>query len=135
MEQRFSTERDTFPPLCIATSYDLKHYGKIWSTDTQPNVHVLARVTLLARQSLEIIESTLLSSSLAFIKPAKIFKAPTQGYDYLIQLKPDNVNNTLAFEFGSSFVDFTKPNFHMPLAASNFLSKAVQKLRVSWNFY
>lgn len=131
MEQRFSTERDTFPPLCIVTSYDQKHYGNIWSSNEQPNVHVLARVTLLARQCLEMIESSLLSTSLSFIKAVKLFKAPTQGYDLVIQLNPENVSNTLAFDFGSPFVQFTKPNWHMPLAGSNFLSKAVDKLRVS----
>ncbi|KNC25568.1 hypothetical protein FF38_12937 [Lucilia cuprina] len=133
LEQRFSTERNTFPPLCIVTSYDQKHYGKIWSTEQQPNVHVLARVTLLARQTLEIIESTLLSSCLTLIKPAKVFKAPTQGYDFVIQLKPDQVTNSLNLDFGSSFVEFTKPNWHMPLAGSNFVAKAVQKLREAYS--
>ncbi|XP_065363227.1 nucleolar protein 6 [Calliphora vicina] len=133
LEQHFATERDTFPPLCLATSYDQKHYGKIWSSEQQPNVHVLARVTLLARQSLEIIESTLLSSSLTFIRPVKIFKPPTQGYDFVIQLSPDKVTNTLSFEFGSSFVEFTKPNWHMPLAGSNFLQNAVNKLREAYS--
>lgn len=129
LEQRFSTERDTFPPLCIATSYDLKHYGKIWTSEQQPNIHVLARVTILARQCLEIIESTLLSSNLRFIKPSTIFKAPTQGYDLIIQLKPEAVPNTLAFEFGSLFVGFTKPNWHMPMAGCNYIKYAVEKLR------
>ncbi|KAM7363177.1 nucleolar protein 6 Mat89Ba [Cochliomyia hominivorax] len=133
LEQKFSTERETFPPLCIVTSYDQKHYGKIWSNEGQPNVHVLAKVTLLARQSLEIIETTLLSNTLTFIKPARIFRAPTQGYDLIIQLCPDNVSNTLAFEFGSPFMDFTKPNWHMPLAASNFLANVVDKLREAYS--
>lgn len=131
LEQRFSTERETFPSLCVVTSYDQKHYGKIWSSEQQPNVQVLARVTLLARQSLEIIESTLLSSNLNFIRPTKLFKAPTEGYDLLIQLRADNVPNTLAYDFGSSFLGFSKPNWHMPLAGSYFLKNAVQKLRVS----
>lgn len=132
LEQRFSTERDSFPPLCIVTSYDQKHYGNIWSSNEQPNVHILARVTLLARQCLDIVESSLLSTSLTFIKPVILFKAPIQGYDLLIQLNPENVSNTLALDFGSSFVEFTKPNWHMPLAGSNFLSKAIEKLRVSY---
>lgn len=131
LEQHFATERESFPPLCIATSYDQQHYGKIWSSEQTPNVHVLARVTLLARQCLELIETSLLSTSMTFIKPTKIFKAPTQGYDLLIELSPDNVPNTLAFEFGSSFVEFKKPNWRMPLAGSNFLQNAVQLLRVS----
>ncbi|XP_061392483.1 nucleolar protein 6 [Musca vetustissima] len=132
LEQKFSTERDAFPPLCLVTSYDRQHYGKIWTSEQQPNIHVLARVTLLARQCLEIIESSLLTNA-SFIKPAYIFKAPTEGYDLVIQLKPEAVSNALTFELGSPFVDFTKPNWHMPLAGSNFMRNAVQKLREAYS--
>lgn len=130
LEQRFSSERDSFPPLCIATSYDKQYHGRVWSSSQQPNVHVLARVTILARQCLDIIESTLLSSSAMFVKAAKIFKASSDGYDLVIQIKPEAAPNTLAFEFGSPFVDFTKPNWHMPLAGTDFIKSAVLKLRV-----
>uniref|UniRef100_A0A1I8NBL1 Nucleolar protein 6 n=1 Tax=Musca domestica TaxID=7370 RepID=A0A1I8NBL1_MUSDO len=132
LEQKFSTDRDSFPPLCLVTAYDRQHYGKIWTSEQLPNTHVLARVTLLARQCLEIIESTLLTSA-TFIKPVHIFKAPTEGYDLVIQLKPEAVSNTLTFELGSPFVDFTKPNWHMPLADSNFMRNAVQKLREAYS--
>lgn len=130
MEQLFSTQRDTFPPLTIVTSYDQKHYGKIWSTPEQPNVHVLARVTILARQCLEIIENSILTTA-PFVRPSKIFSASSQGYDLVIQMKPDSIQNSVAYDFGSAFVDFTKPHWHMPLAGTNFLQEAVQKLRVS----
>ncbi|XP_013102162.2 nucleolar protein 6 [Stomoxys calcitrans] len=131
VEHRFGAERNDFPPLCIVTSYDKQYYGKIWSSHLNPNVHVLARVTLLARQCLEIVESTLLASS-SFVKPVQIFKPSSEGYDLVIQLKPEAVPNTLAFDFGSSFVEFTKPNWHMPLAGSNFVKLAVNKLREAY---
>lgn len=129
MEHRFSTERDTFPPLCIATSFDEHHMGNLWSSGSKPNINVLARVTLLARHSLDIIETALLST-MEFIKPGRIFVPPNNGYDLVIQLKPDMVSNSWAHEFGTSFTARSKPNWRLPLADSNFLQKAVQKLRV-----
>ncbi|XP_020715347.1 nucleolar protein 6 isoform X2 [Ceratitis capitata] len=132
LEHRFSTERDTFPPLCIATSFDEHHMGNLWSSGSKPNINVLARVTLLARHSLDIIETALLST-MEFIKPGRIFVPPNNGYDLVIQLKPDMVSNSWAHEFGTSFTARSKPNWRLPLADSNFLQKAVQKLREAYS--
>ena len=132
MEQRFNTEREAFPPLCIATAYDLNHQGQLWTTPQLPNVNVLARVTILARQALSIVEPSVLScESDSFVKPSKLFKPSNVGYDLVIQLKPDMIHNTLAFDFGSSFAALTKPNWRLPQADSNFVQQALSKLRVS----
>ncbi|XP_054735625.1 nucleolar protein 6 [Anastrepha obliqua] len=132
LEHRFSTERDIFPPLCIATSFDLQHMGNLWSSLSKPNVNVLARVTVLARHSLAIIEGAIMSTE-DFIKPGRIFVAPNNGYDLVIQLKPDMIPNSWAHEFGSSFSPSTKPNWRLPLADSNFLTNAVRKLREAYS--
>lgn len=129
LEHRFSTERDTFPPLCIATSFDQNHMGNLWASASKPNNNVLFRVTLLARHALDIIENALLSTK-PFIKPGQLFIAPNNGYDLVIQLKPDLVSNSWAHEFGSSFTVRSRPNWRLPLADSNFLQSTIEKLRV-----
>lgn len=131
LENRFNTERESFPPLCIVTSYDLKHYGSVWTSNLRPNVNVLARVTILARQALAIIEPAIASTTEQFIKPSKLFTASHQGYDLVIQLKPELVANSLGVEFASPFKSFFKPNFRLPLAGADFLNNAIEKLRVS----
>ncbi|XP_067634279.1 nucleolar protein 6 [Eurosta solidaginis] len=132
LEHRFSTERDTFPPLCIATSFDQQHIGRLWSSSRKPNVNVLARVTILAHHTLEIIETSMLSQTEP-IKPGRIFIAPNTGYDLVIQLKPDMVPNSWAHEFGSSFTARSKPNWRLPLADSKFVSKVIEKLRDAYS--
>ncbi|KAL9872396.1 nucleolar protein 6 Mat89Ba isoform 2-T2 [Glossina fuscipes fuscipes] len=134
LEQRFNAERDHFPPLCIVTSYDQPHYGNIWSSADQPNPFVLARVTLLARQCLEYLERSLISPA-QFIKPSRLFTPSSEGYHLIIQIKPDNVANTLAHDFGSAFVEYSKPNWRLSLAGTNFLKTAVEQLREAYSDY
>ncbi|XP_017474357.1 PREDICTED: nucleolar protein 6 [Rhagoletis zephyria] len=132
LEHRFSIERDTFPPLCIATSFDQQHMGNLWTSLNKPNVNVLARATLLARHAVSIIEGALLSTK-DLLKPGRIFIASNSGYDLVIQLKPDMVPNSWAHEFGTAFTVRTKPNWRLPLADSNFLQNAVAKLREAYS--
>uniref|UniRef100_A0A1A9W458 Nucleolar protein 6 n=1 Tax=Glossina brevipalpis TaxID=37001 RepID=A0A1A9W458_9MUSC len=132
LEQRFNTERDNFPPLCIVTGYDQPHYGNIWSSAEKPNHFVLARVKLLAKQSLDNLEMSLTSTA-HFIKPSKLFMPSNEGYHLIIQIKPDNVTNTFAHEFGSAFVEYFKPNWRLPLAGTNFLKTAVEQLREAYS--
>uniref|UniRef100_A0A1A9VG95 Nucleolar protein 6 n=1 Tax=Glossina austeni TaxID=7395 RepID=A0A1A9VG95_GLOAU len=128
-------KRDHFPPLCIVTSYDQSHYyGNIWSSAEQPNPFVVARVTKLARQCLDYLERSLISPT-RFIKPSRLFMPCSEGYHLIIQIKPDNVTNTLAHEFGSAFVEYSKPNWRLSLAGTNFLKTAVQQLREAYSDY
>lgn len=58
LDTKFITARDTFPPLCIITSNgDVDKYV-IWTKET-PLVEVLARVTLLARYAIDLIEKNI----------------------------------------------------------------------------
>lgn len=131
LEHSYRSERDSYPPLCLATAYDQQHAGRLWTNDESPSKPVLARVTLLARHALELIETSLLSQRLTFVRPAQLFVPSGEGYDLVIQLKTDLVANTLCYDLGSPFQPFTQRNFRLPPAGSNQLPNIVQQLRVS----
>ncbi|XP_034112362.1 nucleolar protein 6 isoform X2 [Drosophila albomicans] len=133
LEHSYRSERQSYPPLCLATAYDQKHAGRLWTSDELPNKPVLARVTLLARHALQLIESSLLSERLAFVRPAQLFVPSSEGYDLVIQLKPDLVANTLCFDFGSPFEPLSQRNFRLPLAGSQQLAQIVQQLRAAYS--
>lgn len=132
LETKFIYERDSFPPLLIVTSYDEKRYG-IWSKET-PILPVLARVKLLARHALNIIEPIVLSST-AEIKFSKLFMPSTEGYDMVIHLKTDNIPNCMANEFSSPFSEWGKPNFKQLLGGQNFVKMAITDLREAFSEY
>ncbi|XP_030374020.1 nucleolar protein 6 [Scaptodrosophila lebanonensis] len=135
LEQNFRSSRDSYPALCLATAYDNQHAGKLWSTQDCPNAQVLARVTLLARHALQLIETNLLSDSFAFIKPAQLFRASNEGYDLVIQIKPDLLPNPLCHDFASPFLPFAAPNFRLPLACKDPLPQIVAQLRSAYADY
>ncbi|KAH8417147.1 hypothetical protein KR222_004756, partial [Zaprionus bogoriensis] len=135
LEHNFRSERQSYPPLCLATAYDQQHAGRLWTSDECPNRPVLARVTLLARHALQLIETSLLSQRLRFVRPAQLFVPSGEGYDLVIQLKPDLVANTLCHDLGSPFLPFSQRNFRLPLAGSNHLASIVQQLRSAYSDY
>ncbi|KAH8359720.1 hypothetical protein KR093_008614, partial [Drosophila rubida] len=133
LEHNYRSERESYPPLCLATAYDQQHAGRLWTADELPNKQVLARVTLLARHALQLIEGSLLSQRLAFVRPAQLFVPSGEGYDLVIQLKPDLVVNTLCYDFGSPFVPLSQRNFRLPLAGSKPLAKIVEQMRSAYS--
>lgn len=58
LETKFIAERDSFPPLCVATSCGDSDKHIVW-TKKVPTVEVLARVTLLARHAINLVQSNL----------------------------------------------------------------------------
>lgn len=58
LETKFIAERDSFPPLCIATSCGEADKHIIW-TKKVPTVEVLARVTVLARHAITLVQENL----------------------------------------------------------------------------
>ncbi|XP_055850097.1 nucleolar protein 6 [Episyrphus balteatus] len=130
LENKFINERDSFPPLMIVTSYDEKRYG-IWSKEA-PIIPVLARVKLLAKHALNLIEPIILTPSWV-IKPHKLFTASKEGYDMLIRLKPDFVPNCMANEYPSGFSEWTLPNFRQFPSGQNFLKFAITDLREAFS--
>ncbi|KAL7730970.1 hypothetical protein ACLKA6_014201 [Drosophila palustris] len=133
LEHSYRSERESYPPLCLATSYDQQHAGRLWTTDELPNKPVLARVTLLARHALQLIESSMMSQNLGFVRPAQLFVPSGEGYDLVIQLKPDLVTNTLCYDLGSPFVPMSQRNFRLPLAGSSQLARIVEQLRAAYS--
>lgn len=59
LETKFISDRDTYPPLCIATSCGETDKHILW-TKKVPTMEILARVTLLARHAIGYIQSNLL---------------------------------------------------------------------------
>ncbi|XP_030572283.1 nucleolar protein 6 [Drosophila novamexicana] len=135
LEHSYRSERDSYPSLCLATAYDQQHAGRLWTSNNSPSKPVLGRVTLLARHALQLIESSLLSPKLAFVRPAQLFMASADGYDLVIQLKPDLLSNTLCYDLGSPFLPFSQRNFRLSLAGSDQLAKIVQQLRDAYSEY
>ncbi|XP_055904570.1 nucleolar protein 6 [Eupeodes corollae] len=130
LENKFINERDSFPPLLIVTSYDEKRYG-IWSKEA-PILPVLARVKLLAKHALSLIEPAILYLS-EEIKPHKLFTASKEGYDILIRLKSDLVPNCMANEFPSAFTEWQQPNFRQFPSGQNFAKSAITELREAFS--
>jgi len=110
----------------------MQHAGRLWTSDESPSQRVLGHVTRLARHSLEIIETSIMSKDLRFVRPAQLFRASNEGYDLVIQLKPDLVPNTLSFDLGSPFVSFSQPNYLLPPAGADRLARIVEQLRVRY---
>lgn len=54
LETRFSTDRDSFPPLCIVTSWDNKAFS-VW-TKKAPISAVISRVAVLAKHALSLVQ-------------------------------------------------------------------------------
>ncbi|EDV93823.1 GH18079 [Drosophila grimshawi] len=129
----FRSDRQSYPLLCLATAYDQQHAGRLWTSDECPSKPVLARVTLLARHALQLIETRLLSQRLTFVRPAHLFMPSGEGYDLVIQLKPDLVSNTLCYDLGSPFVQFSQRNFRLPQAGSDQLARIVEQLRAAYS--
>jgi len=80
---RFTSNRSSFPPLCILTSCD---FGKpsVW-TQTAPSAEILQFVTNLAEAAVDLV-----SSDLNILCPKKIkliFTPSLDGYNLIIHLK------------------------------------------------
>ncbi|XP_016948963.1 nucleolar protein 6 [Drosophila biarmipes] len=133
LEHSFRSDRQSYPPLAVATCYDMQHAGRLWTSDESPSPLVLGHVTRLARHSLEIIETSIMSKDLRFVRPAQLFRASNEGYDLVIQLKPELVPNTLSYELGSPFVSFSQPNYHLPPAGADYLARIVRDLRSAYS--
>ncbi|KAH8295120.1 hypothetical protein KR018_007548, partial [Drosophila ironensis] len=133
LEHSFRSERHSFPPVVVTTSYDQQHAGRLWTSDQAPSSLVLGHVTRLSREALGMIESSLMSKVLRFVRPAQLFRASNEGYDLVIQIRPDVLPNTLCHDHGSPFVPFGQPNFQMGRAGVNCLAKIVNQLRSAYS--
>lgn len=58
LDTKFITARDSFPSLCIITSNGDADKYAIW-TKERPLVEILARITLLARHAIDLIQTNI----------------------------------------------------------------------------
>ncbi|XP_001359465.3 nucleolar protein 6 [Drosophila pseudoobscura] len=135
LEHSFRSDRQSYPPLALATSYDQQHAGRLWTTGESPSLRILSHVSRLARHALEMIETSLQSKDLRFVRPAQLFRGSSEGYDLVIQLKSDLVPNALSYDLGSPFVSFDQPNYLLPRAGKDPLAAIVHQLRSAYSDY
>ena len=62
IQLRFQTNRSSLPPIFIATPYDSTQKNSLWSKE-KPNLQILCRTILLAKESLKAISSTNLNEN------------------------------------------------------------------------
>lgn len=59
MENNFKSDRDSYPPLSIITSYDTKK-NSMW-TKFAPSIEILAHVTILSNHTIQLVEENMLN--------------------------------------------------------------------------
>lgn len=127
LDTKFITTRDSFPPLCILTSNgDVDKYV-IWTKEA-PLVEILARVTLLARHAIDLIQKNILDRFLT----EPLFNPSLEGYDLIIKLNKSYLRSSLLHNFRKNVVHAQiKP--YIPLTDYHPVESYLKELRVSIN--
>lgn len=94
LEMEFISKRDSFPPLCIITSNGESDKHTTWS-EKIPSVEILARVTLLARHTMKLIEQSIFNDFVA----APLYSASMDGYDLVIHLNKRELRDALIHNY------------------------------------
>lgn len=81
INHHFANNRSQLPAMCIITPTER---NSLW-TQEQPTRMILHRLTVLARESLRVLEENLLEEN-ASISLKQIFRPPMDGYDVIIHL-------------------------------------------------
>lgn len=97
LEMEFISTRTAFPPLCIITSMGEIDKHTVWSKKT-PSVEVLARITLLARHAIKLIQHSIFKDFIA----EPLFTASLEGYNLLINLNKRHLRDNLVHDFSSN---------------------------------
>lgn len=67
LETKFISDRDSYPPLTIITSNGEPDSHTLWSKKA-PTIEILARVTLLARRAINLIDKSVFDDFLAVVR-------------------------------------------------------------------
>lgn len=129
LEMEFISNRNTFPPLCIITSTGETDKHIIWSKKT-PSIEILARITLLARHAIKLIQQSIFMEFIA----DPLFIPSTAGYNLLINLNKRHVRDSLVHEFSSNGKQFgrqRKP--FIPVADLNPVKAYLNELRSGYS--
>lgn len=126
LEMEFISTRSAFPPLCIITSMGEADKHTIWSKKT-PSVEILARVTLLARHAIKLVQQSIFNDFIA----DPLFTASTDGYNLLINLNRKHLRENSVHEFGpKKFVRQKRP--FIPMSDFNPVELYLHELRTGY---
>lgn len=125
LEMEFISTRSAFPPLCIITSMGEADKHTIWSKKT-PSVEILARITLLARHAIKLVQQTIFKEFVA----DPFFTASMEGYNLIINLNRRHLRQTMVHEFSNNsqkLIRQKKP--FIPIADMNPVESYLNELR------
>lgn len=125
LEMEFISTRTAFPPLCIITSMGETDKHTVWSKKV-PTVEILARITLLARHAIKLVQQTIFNDFIA----DPLFTASTDGYNLLINLNRKHLRDNLVYEFsseGKKMVRQKRP--FIPMSDYNPIESYLSELR------
>lgn len=125
LEMEFISTRSAFPPLCIITSMGEADKHTIWSKKT-PSVEILARITLLARHAIKLVQQTIFKEFVA----DPFFTASMEGYNLIINFNRRHLRQTLVHEFSNNsqkLIRQKKP--FIPIADMNPVESYLNELR------
>lgn len=125
LEMEFISTRSAFPPLCIITSMGEADKHTIWSKKT-PSVEILARITLLARHAIKLVQQTIFKEFIA----DPFFTASMEGYNLIINLNRRHLRQTMVHEFSNNsqkLIRQKKP--FIPIADMNPVESYLNELR------
>lgn len=92
----FVSTRSAFPPLCIITSTGETDKHTIWTKNT-PSVEILARITLLARHAIKLIQQNIFND----FDADPLFTPSFEGYNLIIKLNRRHLRDNLVHVFSS----------------------------------
>lgn len=125
LDTKFITARDSFPPLCIVTSDGDADKYVFWTKEA-PLVEILARVTLLARHAMDLIQQNIIDKFLT----EPLFNPSLDGYDLIIKLNKSHLRTSLLHNFRKN-VDHAQCKPYIPLVDYNPVESYLKELRVS----
>lgn len=128
LEMEFISKRDTFPPLCVVTPNETDKHT-IWS-DRVPSVEILARVTLLARHAIKLIENSIFDDFLA----DTLFNASLDGYDLVINLNKRHLRDALVHNFNRPLISVCRQRKpFIPMSDYNPVESYLHELRAAYS--
>lgn len=127
LETEFISTRTAFPPLCIITSMGETDKHTIWSKKT-PTVEILARITLLARHAIKLVQQTIFNDFMA----DPLFTASTDGYNLLINLNRSQLRESLVYEFSSDRKVVRQKRPFIPMSDYNPVVSYLHELRTAY---
>lgn len=135
LEMDFISTRSAFPPLCIITSMSETDKHIIWSKNA-PSVEILARITLLARHAIKLIEQTMFQEFIA----DPLFTPSMDGYNLIINLNQRHLRDNLVHDFSNKNKVCRQRRPFIPMSDYNPVHSYLNELRsgyghVSMFFY